>query len=354
MRRIILFGFFMIFIKVMLNGQISIVSDDMPSIDDTIRLSINFSDDSYDFEVTGEDHYWDFSDLGMTYQQVDTFVNPLSTPLAYQFVFIPVIVTNLAQKYTEFTWIPGFELTDVYGFYKKSGSDMRDLGFGFTLSGFPVPLKYNKPDIIYQFPVNYGNQDSSSSYYEIDFDFLYVGGWKKRVNEADGWGRLLTPYGEFDVLRVKSVVEQYDSIYIDSLGVGFPVTRNYIEYKWLGKNKGAPLLQVTEEGLVTTVRYVDSLRNPSANIKLINETIDMKIFPNPADSEVYVEFGKDLSGKCLFAEVYSQQGKLVYTDEVRADNNYARLNLQSLKKGAYLLIIKDDKGNVAGDLIVLK
>ena len=107
---------YLIFISITLSAQISIESNDMPSVDDTIRVSMNYSDDGYNFELTGEDYYWDFSELGMSFQQVDTFVNPLSAPLTYQIVFIPVIVTNLAQKYAEFTWIPGFELTDVYSF----------------------------------------------------------------------------------------------------------------------------------------------------------------------------------------------------------------------------------------------
>ena len=249
---------------------------------------------------------------------------------------------------------PGLNLRMSIVFYKVTGSDMRDLGFGFTMLGAPVPLKYNKPDVIYQFPAEYGNQDSSSSYYELDFGFAYFGGWKKRVNEADGWGSLLTPYGEFDVLRIKSVVEQYDSIYIDSLGIGFPVTRNYTEYKWLGKNKGVPLLQVTEEGVLTTVRYIDSLRNPSADIKLPNKTMDLKLFPNPADSKVFIELNQGLIGESLLVQVYSLKGKLVYAKEIRINNNYSILDLQTLSNGSYLVIVKDNKGNTAGDLIILK
>jgi hypothetical protein len=72
---------------------------------------------------------------------------------------------------------------------------------------------------------------------------------------------LHTPYGSFQTLRLKSEVFEYDSIYLDTLGQGIVLNRNYIEYKWLGTGRGLPLLvATTDEFLGARITYLDSLR----------------------------------------------------------------------------------------------
>jgi hypothetical protein len=58
-------------------------------------------------------------------------------------------------------------------------------------------------------------------------------------------------------------VSQRDSIYIDSLGIGFPLEREIIEYKWIAKGSGIPVLQINEEGMTATAVYRDSVRMSS-------------------------------------------------------------------------------------------
>ena len=41
--------------------------------------------------------------------------------------------------------------------------------------------------------------------------------------------------------------------YIDSLGFGFPVLRNFTEYKWLANDFGLPLCTVTDDGLLPMI-----------------------------------------------------------------------------------------------------
>jgi hypothetical protein len=81
-----------------------------------------------------------------------------------------------------------------------------------------------------------------------------------RSNVADGWGTLTTPYGTFPTLRVKSNLAIHDSVYIDTLGIGFPLNRNITEYKWLANGKGIPVLQIDEEGPLVTATYRDIYR----------------------------------------------------------------------------------------------
>jgi hypothetical protein len=97
------------------------------------------------------------------------------------------------------------------------------------------------------------------------------------MNFVDGWGTLKTPFGIFSVIRIKSLISQRDSLYIDSLGTGFPMQRTITEYKWLGKNSGIPILQISEEGFSVTAIYRDSTRM-SAQTLTVNVGPDTSVY----------------------------------------------------------------------------
>ncbi len=285
----ILFFPFVLCLVVMVNAQIIIDNSDMPVPGDTIRTSSSISLGTINYEETGANFTWDFSSLFPFSQTVDTFVSIQETPFIYQLVFTSS--SNLAQRLGEFDQFPGFEVTDPYYYFRNSSTDYREVGFGVTLNGIPIPNKYNDPDLIYQFPLQVGNVDSSLANYEFDIPGMgYFGGWKKRLNTADGWGTLTTPFGTFETIRLKSEVYQYDSLYIDSLGFGFPVYREYVEYKWLGEDFGIPLCTVTDDGLLPTISYIDSVRNLITGVKHQVYSEDIKVFPNPSSDQVVVSF----------------------------------------------------------------
>jgi hypothetical protein len=290
-----------------INAQIVIDQSDMPSAGDTIRQSASIDFGFLNYEETGNDFTWDFTGLMPFSQSVDTFVSVQETPWLYQLVFFTS--SNLAQKLIEFDQFPGFQVTDAYNYFKNSSSDYRLVGNAVTLNGIPIPNKFQNPDIIYRFPLAIGNLDSSQSSYEISIPGLgYTGGWKKRVNLADGWGTLITPFGSFEVIRIKSEIIQYDSIYIDSLGFGLPVTREYTEYKWLGQDFGVPLCTVVDDGIIPTISYIDSVRD--LMIAREDEIMDHKttrIFPNPVRDEMVIELYLN-SPHDLQIEIYSLSG----------------------------------------------
>jgi len=271
-----------------LSAQITITDDDMPSTGDTIRTSSSVNFGMINYEETGDDFTWDFSQLTPFSQDVDTFVSVSQTPLLYQLMFLTS--ANLAHKGMGFPQFPGYEVTDYYDFYKSSSSDYKLVGFGATLNGIPIPNKFDEADKIFQFPLENGNVDSSMAEHSISFPSLgYFGGWKKRVNYADGYGTLITPYGTFETLRIKSMVQQYDSVYIDSLGFGLPIYQEYVEYKWLGNGYGLPLCTVKDDGLITSISYIDSVRNLTVGLveQIVENTIN--IFPNPAKQDFTLE-----------------------------------------------------------------
>ena len=342
--------------QMLLNAQITINSSDMPYPNDTIRISTGLNLDFIDYTETGEDFTWDFSDLMPVFQTIDTFISPSQTPFIYQIFFVQY--SNLAKRYIQDLPIPDFELSNVYYYYKNSDSQYDNVGYAASINGLPLPVRFSSPDVLYRFPFEYGNQDSSVSGIEYNIPgtgYLLID--RKRKNTVDGWGTLITPYGSFEVLRMISEVTEYDSVYIDSLETGVPVNRNYLEYKWLAKGKKIPLLQITSDlsGLIVT--YQDSAR---INFDNVNEYIvkyeSLKIYPNPASSELFVEFDLIRQGD-LNIDIYDISGKQLYNKsmvDLANGVNRIMINLKnlSLADGTYLITIRADDQMVSRKVII--
>jgi len=94
--------------------------------------------------------------------------------------------------------------------------------------------------------MNYLNKDSSNSSISLPIPNLgYYGKRQKRVNQVDGWGTLITPYGTFNTLRIKSTLTINDTIYLDTLHAGFTIPRPIAyEYKWFSAGSKIPMLEI--------------------------------------------------------------------------------------------------------------
>ncbi len=337
-------------------AQITIDQNDMPQEGDTIRLSNSVDVGMLNYEETGSNFNWDFSTLVPFSQTVDTFVSVSETPWLYQLVFLTS--ANLAQKINGYDFIPGFTITDSYEFFKNSSSDYRDVGVGITVNGAPIPNKFDSPDIIYRFPLAFGSIDSSFSSYEMDIPALgYASGWKKRTNIVDGYGSLTTPYGTFETVRVKSYIIQHDSIFLDSLGIGFPIDRTFTEYKWLGDGFGLPLCTVTDDGIAPTVTYIDSLRNLFVGVNE-NQLTDnaLNVFPNPAHNEFSIEINS-ANGSDIDVKLFNSEG-LKVADLYHNRHTGSLLNLKfhvsqyELKEGLYFVVVRSGVNIFTRKLII--
>ncbi|MCD4728995.1 MAG: T9SS type A sorting domain-containing protein [Bacteroidales bacterium] len=331
-------------IHVILFSQITIDQTDMPQAGDTIRLSSAIDFGNLNYEETGSNFVWDFSELTFFSQSVDTFVSVQQTPWVYQLVFF--LSANLASPGQDFDQLPGFQVTDYFNYFKNSSSEYKSVGFGVTLNSIPIPNKFDDPDIIYRFPLSTGDVDSSLSNYALDIPGLgYYGGWKKRVNYVDGWGDLTTPYGTFETIRIKSDIIQYDSLYIDSLGFGFPVLRNFTEYKWLAKDFGLPLCTVTDDGLLPMIEYIDSVRALITNVhssEIINP--NLTVSPNPFEHNFSVNIALSKDAHVIIS-LYNLNGVKVfeiYNRFIRQTTNIHTITFNDLNisKGIYLLHVK--------------
>lgn len=242
-------------------SQITITNADMPNTDDTIRYSI--TSDINDYTLTDTAYNWDFSSLTPTGQDLYKFKSALAINPAYVLSFgFFAFGVKLADS------IGGGPIMfrNVYNFYKKSSTKYTIEGYGAELTGFPIPATYSDVDEVYQFPLNYGRKDTST--FDVTISVPTVLDLRQkgtRYNEVDGWGSITTPYGTFNAIRLKSFVDEIDSITLSLFPTPFAIPRTSTTYKWLCNGEKIPILEVqgTETGglfVPTTIRYRDNYR----------------------------------------------------------------------------------------------
>jgi len=309
------------------NAQITLNSSDFPHYNDMYLMSDATAFPGMDATLTGANYTWDFSQLSTTTigQHTDTFFTVTNMNIIYQavfgdFGFLPNR-SNQATHGPDFSLGAQINITNVFNFYYNNNNDYHQSGFGAEINGLPAPTAYSPHDIIYKFPVQYGNLDSSASGYSVSLpNFLYYGVNRNRVNEVDGWGTLITPYGTFNTLRLKSTIHEHDSVYLDTLGFGYGFNvPTQIEYKWLGQGEGEPLLQVNSTGgLVTSVIYKGY--NILGVSSVQKNDFDFLLFPNPSSDKIFLNYALQNSGDVNFS-VTDASGKNISSMEMKSESS---------------------------------
>lgn len=299
-------------LSVQAQSPISIVRTDMPNINDTFRYSI--TDNLLgliDLDDTGEGMVWNYATLGSLNQRLDTLVDPvLGTPLVYNITFSNFFdmdhFATLAGRNVLGSFNQNFvSIENVYDFYRETNGFFANVGLGLTINGFPLTSTMEPRDMIYEFPLEFGDEDESFAQYGVDVpQFGYFGQKISRKNTVDGWGELTTRYGTFNTLRVTTILNITDTL--SAQGFGFEQPRpTEFEVKWLAKNVGTPLLTVRGQiifgqKVVSTVEYLDSLRgftvgtvpNP-LGMNDADPLTAVSVYPNPATSEFVVRFNSE-------------------------------------------------------------
>ena len=333
------------------SAQITITSSDMPSANDSIRMSSALNAMLFNFTQTDTNHTWDYSNLIPFKQRTEKYMSMNATPMLYRVLFFGK--ANLASKRKDVS-ILNINMTDGYNYYKNTSSKFKLVGYGASINGAPVPVVFKDAEVLYNFPLSYGRLDSNDSEWEVSVPGLgYMGQEKHRVNTVDGWGTIITPYGSFQCIRVKSEVHQVDTIFQTSLNAGVKIPSNYTEYIWLSKTIPFPILiaRVPNFGL-TTVEYADSVRQfvgiEEASTKT-NQS-ELLIYPNPATNRVFIRVN-NLDNLTSTLNIYNVQGKIVY-QQVFTGNINTYIECNELGSGLYMVRLQNEKQNITQKLII--
>lgn len=317
-----------LFLGLSANAQITITAADFPNPSDSIRISIANPTDTNDVTLTGANYSWDYSKLVPTAQRYEVFDAPSKFTSPFNLLFNPFNTSYGKNNYQLKTVpLPGMKLDAAYDFFKESTTDFRQIGAGYTLNGTPIPFLYSPNDIIYRFPMNYLNVDSCDYKYGLPVPGMgYYGQTGHRVNTVDGWGTLITPFGTFTTLRIRSAITAVDTVYIEAFKIGTNIPRPLKhEYKWFAQNSKIPVLQIdgnVTAGTVaiTNIQFKDSLRKDVIQVNIADVASNQSkfdVYPNPAQDVCTVHFMLkknaavkisvvDITGKTIFSEAQTR------------------------------------------------
>ena len=330
-------------------SQITILSSDIGSVNDTARYSHAIQTPIFAIENTGANYTWDFSNLTASSQTLKEYKSLNNLPTIYKIAFWgkASFASPQADQSTA-----GFNLTNSYKFIKKTSSIFKITGIGGELNGTPLPIIFNSPDIIYNFPLNYNNTDSSNSKWSANLPNTgYIEETLNRKDTVDGWGVIKTPYGEFNCLRLKSEVHKEDTIFMSNSGMGMRIPQNYTEYTWLAKNMKYPIMKATiTHGLFeqASIFYMDSIRSFVSTDPRYCPAPVLRIMPNPASNYVKIEINTmnnshiqiiDIQGNTILDKSYNQQ-------------NTIQLNTSKWAKGIYFIRLVTDNRNSIEKIII--
>lgn len=324
-------------------AQITIGPNDMPSAGDTMRYYTSLAT-GIDLIQNGADQIWDMSTLVPQLPGADTAVTVGSTPLLYQFFFnntilYPEHAADYAMKGTDIDF-QAVSIEDVFDYYKKSATGFRNVGFGANINGLPASVRRIPVDYIHRFPMDFGDQDTSFSAFEVSIPTLgFFGQSQWRYNHVDGWGTLVLPSATFEVLRVRSVLDRRDTLYIDQFNFGFGLDEpQTIEYKWIAQGMDRPVLIVTTvAGVVTAAQFY---HDPVLGMEGYSINDGPVLFPNPTEGQLFLRLPNGMTGTL---RLYDTMGREIGSGRT-VGGHMARVDIAGMAKGTYIGQLLTDRG----------
>ena len=253
-------------IPMALQGQITINSSHMPVSGDTLRYSLAeaASVNATTLNATGANQTWDFSQLNPQSQGLNEYKLALQINPAYS-VFFGFSAYGL-QTFDTLN-LGTIQLTQGYDFLTKTNAVFKAVGRGLSYQNLPVPSFFTDDDEIYQFPLQFGDNDSST--FRVAFD---LGGTialvqkGSRRNSVTGWGTITTPMGTFNALKVETTIWQTDSINLGGFGLP-PIPSTRVWFSWWSTSHKMPvfeargtILPFSTNPVFTEYRFPDQFR----------------------------------------------------------------------------------------------
>lgn len=274
----------------------------------------------------GASQSWDFSSLSSQAQSLVEYKSSLQTPYAFYFF------GQIGLKTADSLGAGPLVFKNIYSFYSVSNSAFRAEGIGYSFSGFPLAANYADEDEIYQFPLEYGDRDTSTFrfVFEVPGNAFRLVQQGIRQNAVLGYGSVKLPgYTSSNALLVRSTVLEVDTLTTQFGQV--PIPRNQISYKWLTDDQRLPVLEISgaptgPNGFTPNqVRYYEPKVSGSIELALS----EIRAYPNP--SEGIVNIPEAAAGHGI--ELWSLSGQLL----AQWPGGTKRLDLSHYHSGVYLL-----------------
>lgn len=346
-------------------SQITLSENDFAGANDTVRISQTM-DPVIDYTLTGPNFNWDFSGLTAASQYLKYFQPVSNSTILVEAEYGFTAPTKYKASYfLESRDIPidqlnqflPAELSDLNQFSRKTADSITSLGYSLSVNGQALPFKSDTIETHYKFPTNFEDTFSTRGYTFIDLnpvtDFK-LKQYRQRTSVVDGFGTLVTPLGSFEVLRIKSVINELDSVYQTFFGGGswnvLPQTI-ITEYEWWAQGKDEAMLKIVAienngTAQVRSVEYQDIYLGLDASIE--ENSFEFNVVPNPANNLISVE-----------SDLAIEQIKLIGLDgTVAIKQNTTNLSkvaidISTLQSGVYFVEVVAGKYSSTKKLIKL-
>lgn len=304
--------------------------------------------------ISGANESWSINYTGTP--RFQNFLPMSATPLVFQVAFLTCDYAQpLANGTSNNGFSGGLNATDMYEYfnYTSGNSRLESKGFGanVTMPGsttaLPLAAVFSSPDVLYRFPLNYGDMDSSTSGFDVSIPGTPIGTVQikrdqKRVNHVDAWGSITLPSGTFDVLRVQSVIDRIDSFKSGMFTYGTP--SKPAEYKWIAAGKKIPVLQIN--GTIDPANNTFNSSNgmmwteqPTGINDIADGSMELIAFPNPFMENIAISYTLLQKEKVTIIVNNSMGQKVAEFHFDKAAGNHADiLPIQQLPKGNYHII----------------
>jgi hypothetical protein len=302
MKSIVVVFFLLVTLKFYAQG-ITLNQIDFANGGDTVRTS-SAPDNEYDYQSTGADYIWDFSALSATSQNLTNFYPMSEASLFVLFDFGWFASQEYQASYfkenndlpiAQITSFLPISIQSILQYSKSSPDSITNVGYSMNIASggnsFDLAVKSDTIETYYKFPLSYGDSNYTRSYSQIDFNPIYNAIWnqhKERSTIVDGFGILTTPYGTFNVLRLKHEIIETDSIYTELPFIGatwipldLPLVR---EYEWWTIGEKIPILKITTNEVfgnesITAIGYKDNYLGLDAGLN--EKGLDFSLYPVP-------------------------------------------------------------------------
>ena len=295
MRALYFFISVVLFSNLVNSQNITINESDMtiPNIYNVSKMN----DVTFNPDETGQNYEWDFSFMQFDTQVNDTFFSVSDAPYVYQAVYNNPLDQDHKATVVQSTgnisnMVTAIQITDNYDYFKNASSRYVKVGVGSSINGVPTAMKYDDVEIVVgDFPLLFNHVTSSVSVASADIPSIgYYGQTIDRSNIVDGYGQLTTPYGTFETVRTKSVINIKDTLYYEAYHNGIAFDRpEVVEYNWYGDSQFIPLLTIrTTAGGNYAASYKDSVRL-TTQLNAIDNNFKTKIYPTITSDKINVE-----------------------------------------------------------------
>lgn len=346
-------------------AQITVTDASFIKAGDTLRLLTALEPAGVVLGESGENKIWDFSSVG--YDEVTkTIIRPASEGADF-------------QAFPQATLMTSTEGGDVY--IQVTASEMRVLGVSGT-QGIPLTQnvlpRYTPPLVEQRAPMNFFDVQTADinlgTSFPADFlppelldlfpfkpDSLRFSQVGTRLDVVDGWGKVIIPGGEFDVLRerrrsiVNTKIEAFIGfgwIDLSSIfplpGVGADTTQQYY-YFAEGEPGPVAIVEVdpSDFDIVLSVQY----RNLGIVSTFQPTPLEVTLFkgPNPATHNMRFEIGAEFGRASV--EIFSISGQVVYRQD--GLSGMVELPLPVLASGTYIYrVMAADRWLESGPVVI--